>query len=244
MSTQEPGEPSRAGADAAAAARGHPARERARSRPGRGGVRRLPASRHRAPGAASRAPGGSAERDPEPSGHAVRMDALHLIRSAAEFADTIERDAQEAAAKQVGKAEQEIRERRWSSSSARPRSRASARRPSASAARSSMRPGPRPARSSPRRTATRPPSCATPRRGEAGSSSSRATRRPSSRTPLAPRSSRRSNGHARRPTIVQRARMGAEQLLSAAGHGDAAIHEAIDAIVKAAESSVAASARP
>ena len=45
----------------------------------------------------------------EPSGHAVRMDALHLIRSAAEFADTIERDAQEAAAKQVGKAEVEIR---------------------------------------------------------------------------------------------------------------------------------------
>src|ERR671929_1849259 len=33
----------------------------------------------------------------EPSGHAIRMDALHLIRSAADFADTIERDAQEAA---------------------------------------------------------------------------------------------------------------------------------------------------
>src|ERR687891_1938792 len=47
----------------------------------------------------------------EPSGHAVRMDALHLIRSAAEFADTIERDAQDAAAKQVGRAEQEIREK-------------------------------------------------------------------------------------------------------------------------------------
>src|ERR671915_1498487 len=46
----------------------------------------------------------------EPSGHAVRMDALHIVRSAAEFADTIERDAQDAAAKQVGKAEQEIRE--------------------------------------------------------------------------------------------------------------------------------------
>jgi hypothetical protein len=46
----------------------------------------------------------------EPSGHAVRMDALHLVRAAADFADTIERDAQEAAAKQVGKAEQEIRE--------------------------------------------------------------------------------------------------------------------------------------
>ena len=34
----------------------------------------------------------------EPSGHAVRMDALHLIRAAAEFADTIERDAQNASA--------------------------------------------------------------------------------------------------------------------------------------------------
>ncbi len=47
----------------------------------------------------------------EPSGHAVRMDALHLIRAAAEFADTIERDAQDAATKQVACAEQEIRER-------------------------------------------------------------------------------------------------------------------------------------
>ena len=47
----------------------------------------------------------------EPTGHAVRMDALHLVRAAAEFADTIERDAQEAAAKQIGRAEQEIRER-------------------------------------------------------------------------------------------------------------------------------------
>ena len=32
--------------------------------------------------------------------------------------------------------------------------------------------------------------------------------------------------------------MGAEQLLSAAGHGEAAIQEAIDAIVRAAQSSV------
>ena len=47
----------------------------------------------------------------EPSGHAVRMDALHIVRAAAEFADTIERDAQDAAAKQVGRAEVEIREK-------------------------------------------------------------------------------------------------------------------------------------
>src|SRR2546421_12174436 len=34
----------------------------------------------------------------DPTGHAVRMDALHLIRGAAEFADVLERDAQTASA--------------------------------------------------------------------------------------------------------------------------------------------------
>src|SRR3954453_16029408 len=47
----------------------------------------------------------------EPSGHAVRMDALHLIRAAAEFADTIERDAQNASATQLGRTEEEVRRR-------------------------------------------------------------------------------------------------------------------------------------
>lgn len=47
----------------------------------------------------------------EPSGHAVRMDALHLIRAAAEFADTIERDAQTASATQLGRTEEEVRNR-------------------------------------------------------------------------------------------------------------------------------------
>jgi hypothetical protein len=47
----------------------------------------------------------------EPTGHAVRMDALHLIRAAAEFADTIERDAQTASAAQLARAEQEITRR-------------------------------------------------------------------------------------------------------------------------------------
>ena len=45
----------------------------------------------------------------EPSGHAVRMDALHLIRAAAEFADTIERDAQNASATQLSRTEEEVR---------------------------------------------------------------------------------------------------------------------------------------
>ena len=44
----------------------------------------------------------------EPTGHAVRMDALHLVRAAAEFADALERDAQEAATRQIRRAESEI----------------------------------------------------------------------------------------------------------------------------------------
>src|SRR5579884_1892793 len=47
----------------------------------------------------------------EPTGHAVRADALHLIRAASEFADVLERDAQAAAAAQLDRAQQEIRRR-------------------------------------------------------------------------------------------------------------------------------------
>ena len=47
----------------------------------------------------------------EPTGHAVRMDALHLIRSAAEFADTLERDAQQASSNQLARTEEEVSKR-------------------------------------------------------------------------------------------------------------------------------------
>jgi F0F1-type ATP synthase membrane subunit b/b' len=47
----------------------------------------------------------------DPTGHSVRMDALHLIRSAAEFADTLERDAQNAASAQIARTEEEVRRR-------------------------------------------------------------------------------------------------------------------------------------
>jgi F0F1-type ATP synthase membrane subunit b/b' len=56
--------------------------------------------------AASRSP-----QSVEPTGHAVRMDALHLIRSASEFADTVEQDAQTASAAQLAKTEEEVRRR-------------------------------------------------------------------------------------------------------------------------------------
>jgi hypothetical protein len=47
----------------------------------------------------------------EPTGHAVRMDALHLIRAAAEFADVLERDAQTATAAQIQRTEVEVTRR-------------------------------------------------------------------------------------------------------------------------------------
>src|SRR4029079_16393552 len=49
--------------------------------------------------------------DVEPTGHAMRMDALHLLREAAEFADVLERDAQRASAAQLRRTEAEIRRR-------------------------------------------------------------------------------------------------------------------------------------
>jgi F0F1-type ATP synthase membrane subunit b/b' len=47
----------------------------------------------------------------DPTGHAVRMDALHLIRAASEFADVLERDAQTASAAQLARTEEEVRRR-------------------------------------------------------------------------------------------------------------------------------------
>jgi cell division septum initiation protein DivIVA len=44
-------------------------------------------------------------------GHAVRMDALHVVRAATELADTIERDAQKASATQLQRTEAEITRR-------------------------------------------------------------------------------------------------------------------------------------
>ena len=191
---------SRSGTDRAAAGRGSSARRR-RLRPSRASARPSTPSAATPPScrpssACSRPRRTSA--NVEPTGHAVRMDALHLIRAAAEFADTLERDAQNASAAQLGRTEEEVRAKqnelqereaeieRYRQESERQRAEilnaAKARRAS----------------SSPRRTATRRASCARPRPAAPGCSSSRATRRPSSRTPPAPRSSRRSSGRARR----------------------------------------------
>jgi hypothetical protein len=178
----------------------------------------------------------------EPSGHAVRMDALHLIRSAAEFADTIERDAQEAAAKQVGKAEQEIRESQMElqqreAEIARIRQETERQRGEILNA----------ARTEAREVLTKANRDSSQELRDAENKGARLleqSRHQATELTNAARAEVEQTlewARAQADVIVQRARMGAEQLLSAAGHGEAAIHEAIDAIVKAAESSVPAS---
>ena len=175
----------------------------------------------------------------EPSGHAVRMDALHLIRSAAEFADTIERDAQEAAAKQVGKAEQEIRESQMElqqreAEIARIRQETERQRGEILNA----------ARTEAREVLTKANRDSSQELRDAESKGARLLEQSRHQATELTNASRAEVeqtlewARAQADVIVQRARMGAEQLLSAAGHGDAAIHEAIEAIVRAAESSV------
>jgi F0F1-type ATP synthase membrane subunit b/b' len=184
----------------------------------------------------------------EPSGHAVRMDALHLIRSAAEFADTIERDAQEAAAKQVGKAEQEIRESQMElqqreAEIARIRQETERQRGEILNA----------ARTEAREILTKSNRDSSQELRDAESKGARLleqSRHQATELTNAARAEVEQTlewARAQADVIVARSRMGAEQLLSAAGHGDAAIHEAIDAIVRSAEASVSpqpASNRP
>jgi F0F1-type ATP synthase membrane subunit b/b' len=45
------------------------------------------------------------------TGHAIRMDALHMIRAAADMADTIERDAQTASVAQLRRTQEEVSRR-------------------------------------------------------------------------------------------------------------------------------------
>jgi F0F1-type ATP synthase membrane subunit b/b' len=181
----------------------------------------------------------------EPSGHAVRMDALHIVRAAAEFADTIERDAQDAAAKQVGRAEQEIREKQMElqqseAEIARIRQETERQRTEILSA----------ARKESREILTKANRDAVAELREAESRGNRLTEQARHHATELANSARAEVeqtlewARAQADVIVQRARMGAEQLLSAAGHGDAAIHEAVDAIVRAADATVSTQRGP
>jgi len=180
----------------------------------------------------------------EPSGHAVRMDALHMIRAAAEFSDTIERDAQEAAAKQIARTEQEVREKQMSitqQESEIQRIRQETERQRVEVVNE--------ARNEAREILTKTNKESAQELREAEASGARLleqSRHQATELTNAARAEVEQTlewARAQAQVIVDRAREGAEQLLSAAGHGDAAVSEAIQAIVRAAEESAAGQRR-
>jgi hypothetical protein len=172
----------------------------------------------------------------EPTGHAVRMDALHLVRAAAEFADTIERDAQEAASRQIGRAEQEIRERHMSvqqNEAEVQRIRQETERQRVEVVNA--------ARVEAREILAKANRDSSQELREAEASGARLleqSRHQATELTNAARAEVEQTlewARAQAEVIIQRARLGAEQLLGAAGHGDPAIAEAVEAIVSSAQ---------
>jgi hypothetical protein len=180
----------------------------------------------------------------EPSGHAVRMDALHLIRAAAEFADTIERDAQNASAAQLGKTEEEVRRRQ---NELQDREAELERyRQESERQRNEMLNA---ARTEARDLLTKSHAEATRELQEAEARGNRLleqSRHQATELTNAARAEVEQTlewARAQASTILARAQHGAEQLLAAAGLGQDAIAQVATAIVEAAER-VAEQARP
>jgi F0F1-type ATP synthase membrane subunit b/b' len=173
----------------------------------------------------------------EPTGHAVRMDALHLIREAAEFADVLERDAQRASASQLGKTEQEVRRRhaelgrreteieRFRQESE--RQRAEIVNAARNEARQLISDANRQATQELREAEARGAKLLEQSRHQATELTNSARAEVEQTLEWA-----RAQAHA----IMTRAQQGAEQLLSAAGLGEEAMSGVSDAIVRAAQS--------
>jgi cell division septum initiation protein DivIVA len=178
-------------------------------------------------------------RGAQPTGHAVRMDALHLVRAAAEFADTLERDAQEAAVKQIARAEQEIRERQvglQARQSEIDRIRQETERQRVEIVNA--------ARSEAREIVAGATRESSQTLREAEASAARLLEQARHQATELTNATRAEVeqilewARAQADVVVGRVRMGAEQLLAAAGHGNAAVSQAVDAIVRAADESV------
>jgi F0F1-type ATP synthase membrane subunit b/b' len=172
----------------------------------------------------------------EPTGHAVRMDALHLIRAAAEFADTVERDAQTAAAEQLARTEEEVSRRqrqlqereaeveRYRSDSE--RQRAEILNAARNEARELSQNANRDATQELREAEARAARLVEQARHQATELTNAARAEVEQTLEWA---------RAQAATILHRAQTGAEQLLAAAGLGDDAISRVADAIVRAAD---------
>src|SRR3954469_18774980 len=181
----------------------------------------------------------------EPTGHAVRMDALHLIRAAAEFADTIERDAQNASAAQLGRTEEEVR-RRQEDLQAR-EAEVERYRQESERQRNEMLNA---ARNEARDLVAKAHADATRELQEAEAKGSRLleqSRHQATELTNAARAEVEQTlelARAQGSTILARAQHGAEQLLAAAGLGQEAIAHVASAIVEAAERTAEQSGPP
>jgi len=172
----------------------------------------------------------------EATGHAVRMDALHLIRAAAEFADTIERDAQNASASQLGKTEEEVRRRQTELQQREAeleRYRQESERQRAEIMNA--------ARNESRELLAKSHAQATAELQEAEAKGNRLleqSRHQATELTNAARAEVEQTlewARAQAGTVLARAQHGAEQLLAAAGLGESAIAQVATAIVQAAE---------
>jgi hypothetical protein len=172
----------------------------------------------------------------EPTGHAVRMDSLHLIREAAEFADVLERDAQRASAAQLARTEQEVRRKQTdltrregevdSFRQESERQRAEIVNAARNEARQLLADANRQATQELREAEARGARLVEQSRHQATELTNSARAEVEQTLEWA-----RAQGAA----IMTRAQQGAEQLLSAAGLGDDALSTVSDAIVKAAQ---------
>jgi F0F1-type ATP synthase membrane subunit b/b' len=190
--------------------------------------------------AASRSP-----QSVEPTGHAVRMDALHLIRAASEFADTVEQDAQTASAAQLGKTEEEVRRRQRELQDREAeveRYRQESERQRAEVLNA--------ARTEARELSAKTNQEATQELREAEAKGSRLLEQARHQATELTNSARAEVeqtlewARAQASAILSRAQHGAEQLLSAAGLADEEIKRVGEAIVEAARESIEASRTP
>jgi F0F1-type ATP synthase membrane subunit b/b' len=181
----------------------------------------------------------------EPTGHAVRMDSLHLIRAAADMADTIERDAQTASASQLRRTEEEVTRRqrelqereseveRYRQESE--RQRAETMNNARNEARELQAEAQRQSTSEVREAEARANRLLEQARHQATDLTNAARAEVEQTLEWA---------RAQAGAVLARAQQGAEQLLAAAGLGDEAISGVVDQIVQAAQAATEASRGP
>jgi hypothetical protein len=181
----------------------------------------------------------------EPTGHAVRMDSLHLIRAAAEFADTLERDAQTASAAQVQRTQEEVRTKQHELQEREAeveRYRAESERQRAEIVNA--------AKAESRELLTKSTTDATRELREAETRGNRLLEQSRHQATELTNSARAEVeqtlewARAQATAVMARAQKGAEQLLAAAGLGEPAIAQVVASIMAANESEIARSSTP